>query len=170
MPFAHVDAGLPCALEQDVVELGARDLIRLRPDHTGGGGEIDAAAAGPVVRDEPRAPLFREAGRGHRSGHAEEGEGVVGRGQQRLADVKARERLPLEEDNRTPTLRQRDRRRSPAGPPPPPQNRNVPSTAGIVSVPSRWRASHRKRQIALATFSACAPCSDRSGRRATADD
>ena len=73
-------------------------------------------ATGPAVRSvETGAPFRRKAGGLHAVGDSEGGEGIVRGRQQRLADVKARELLLLEQDDAVALLGQADRRRSAGG-------------------------------------------------------
>src|SRR5207248_1739330 len=78
--------------------------------------EIDAAAALAVVSQKPGAPFFREARGAHSLGDAERFESLVGGGEERLADVKSRERVALEQDDGVALLPERDRRRRTRGP------------------------------------------------------
>src|SRR6185503_8666516 len=70
---------------------------------------VHRAAALAVRGDEPRAAFLGKPRLLHRLGDAEDGEGVVGGREQRLADVKAGKGLALEEHDGMPELREPDR-------------------------------------------------------------
>jgi hypothetical protein len=106
MSFAHLHASGARAIEQDLIERGPRHVISPRRRHFRDRGEVDAPPALAVMGDQPRSELLRKPGRGHLLRDAEEREGVVGGREQRLADVKAREGLTLEQHDGTSALRQ----------------------------------------------------------------
>ncbi len=95
--LTHLDAAGRGVIEQHLVEPRALDLPGLRLRDAAGlreaGVEFDAAVAGA----ERGAPLLREAHRAHLILHAERVERVVHGGEQRLADMKARKAVALEQ-------------------------------------------------------------------------
>jgi hypothetical protein len=109
VPLAHVGAGLGGALEQDLVEGLAADLEGLRARDLRRRGEVDRPAAAAVVRRKARAPLLGEAGGADARLEAELEEGLVGGGEQRLADVEAGEAVALEQHHPVAAVGQGDR-------------------------------------------------------------
>ena len=108
MALANVDARFARTFHQDPIEFRSRHLIGLRLHDFGHSREVDAPPAQAVVCEKPRAPFDRKIRCRHFFGEAEGGEGFVGGGEKRLADVKARESLAFEENDRMSALRERD--------------------------------------------------------------
>ena len=107
----------PRVIEQQVIELGSRDLPGLWRRHFVRHREVREAFRATVGRDEGGAPLAGEAGLADAILEADGGEDVVDRGQQRFADVEAREPVAFEQHDRVPRAGERGSRRGARGTP-----------------------------------------------------
>ncbi len=115
-PLVDFDPGFTRAIEQDLVELLPADLVGLRARDLFRAVEFDRTAGAAVVGRKLHAPLDRKAGGLDPLGEAELGEGIVGRRDQRLADVEAGKALPLEQHDPVPAGGERNGRRAARGP------------------------------------------------------
>ena len=118
MAFPHVGAAGRRVPQEQLVELGPWHLPGLRRPHLPRDREIGEALDRAVSGAERRAPLRGKCPRPDEIRRPDLLQHVVHRGQERLADVKAREAIPLEEDDAPPGAREaaghrRARRTSP---------------------------------------------------------
>ena len=113
--LSHVNAVGGSVVEQDAIEFGADDLVGVRVLPA----RLLEAPVPPRVIDAPDhrcAPLLEEAGVGYGLSDTELLEDWHGGGQQRLADVVAREALAFEEQHLAALLREHRGDRRAAGP------------------------------------------------------
>ena len=97
MFLAHIGPRRRGVPEQQLVELRPGDLPRLGRPHLRGRGEVSEPFEGTVGGEEGRPPLRREPAAAHQALGPDGLERVVHRGEERLADVKAREAVALEQ-------------------------------------------------------------------------
>ena len=117
--LVHLDAVLARVVEHHLVELAAHDLPGLRALVRLVVPEVERRRQLAARVDELHAVLLDEVALLHLVQHAEPLEHPVGLGDQRLADVEAREALALEErDALRPCWARRVETVEPAGPPP----------------------------------------------------
>src|SRR5207253_9473318 len=103
--LVDVHAELPSVLEQDRVEVRARNLIRVaRPGLVAE--EIEGVLEPGLLIVESRAVLQLEPALGDHLVDAQSVQDRKRRGEQGLADVEARERLALDEEHATAGLRE----------------------------------------------------------------
>ena len=136
-PVALADGhpGLLGVAEEELVEGLARHLEGLGRRRLRGFREIGVLLRGAVDRPEARAPLPDEPGPRDRVLDAQGLEDLVGPGKLGLADVEARELLPLQEEDPAPPARERRGRAGAARP---------AADDGGVEVPGVRRAHARR--------------------------
>ena len=110
MDFGAARSGVA---EQQVVEIGARNLPGLRSPYPGCDAKVGIAFGLPIAAHERRSPFFREARLTDEVIGADGAQHIVHRCEQRFADVKSREAVALEQLHRVTGARQpRGRRRT----------------------------------------------------------
>src|SRR5262249_39647860 len=107
--FAYVDSAAFSVAQQHLVEPRALHLKRLWRRRFDGGREIRILLDVTIGLAEARAPLLHEASRRDRLLYAERAEDFVAPWKLRLADVKARKALALQQDHFPATAHQRGR-------------------------------------------------------------
>src|SRR5262252_7420991 len=99
MLLTHIDAAPFGVAQQDLIEARPLHLERLRRRRLDRGGEVCILFDVTVGLAEARAPLLHETGRCDRLLDTERAEDFVTPWKLRLADVKARKALALQQDD-----------------------------------------------------------------------
>ena len=139
MALADVRAARRRMTKEQLVELRARHLPRLWTRDAGSDAEVGEAFDAAVSGHERRAPLFRKAGAADQRVRADRDQRIVGRREERLADVEPGKLIPLEDDDAVSGAREPRRRRRSRRPAARDDDVAIPRHGGVVCI--KWRTA-----------------------------